>query len=466
MRRIQFLLYIVIIPFVYGCHGDEDNGIISWTQDASALIENGVLCDYKQTKIALKFTTTNSDVSVSSNESWVDTSISLVDGNGELNICVLENFDISSRHGTVMVHSQNGTTIIHIKQEGVPNVVPENDVYYHSYMNGEIKVKVQAGSPPTVTIFPKGASWISISEVAVAGKNEYVISLSLNKNEGVGRIASLDFKINGHPADISCKPCIIQEPAPFEESVEISTDKPGCLQILLGNNVSNIDRIRFLKIIGPINCLDFPIIKSFFSMDEDNCTRRSVSIDLSQCAIVAGNRNPYEYYGWDPTTEGQGVHMSGEIPSNVFTNAVNLKEIILPESLKIIGSSAFSGCKSLKMIQIPNSVEEISSKAFYGCTGLEEVQIDTDSNLSYIGNQAFTTGSTLKTLTIPTTAINISSEAFLGCSVSSLHLKWPEPLEIRIVPKADECTLFVPRGTGELYRNTKNWCNFKDIIEE
>lgn len=130
-----------------------------------------------------------------------------------------------------------------------------------------------------------------------------------------------------------------------------------------------------------------------------------------------------------------------------------------------IGSSAFKGCKNLKEVQIPVSVEEINSKAFYGCTGMEDIKISTASNLSSIGNQAFTTGSLLNDLIIPITVMNISSEAFLGCSVSRLHLNRPEPLEVKIVPKTD-ATLCVPKGTAELYRNTRNWCNFKNIIEE
>ena len=188
--------------------------------------------------------------------------------------------------------------------------------------------------------------------------------------------------------------------------------------------------------------------------------------DLSESAIVAGDKNPFEYYGWNPSKKYEDIFLHGEIPGNVFTNAINLKEIILPEGLKIIGTSAFKGCENLNRVQIPNSVEEINSKAFYGCPKMEDIQLNHDSNLSSIGNQAFTTGSLLKDLTIPMTVMSLSVEAFLGCSVSRLHLKWEEPLEIRIVPKAEGCSLFVPKGTAELYRNTRNWCNFKEIIEE
>ena len=191
-----------------------------------------------------------------------------------------------------------------------------------------------------------------------------------------------------------------------------------------------------------------------------------VDIDLSECNIVAGNQNPYEYFGWHSSKIFEDVFMYGEIPSGVFSNATNLKSIILPKNLKIVGHSAFAGCKNLKTIDIPANVEEINSKAFYECIRLQEIKLTSNIALTSIGNQAFTTKSTLNELTIPATVVNVGVEAFLGCSVSKLHLKWLEPLEIRIVPKVEGCTLYVPQGTPAIYRKTRNWSKFSDVIEE
>ena len=191
-----------------------------------------------------------------------------------------------------------------------------------------------------------------------------------------------------------------------------------------------------------------------------------VDIDLSECNIVAGNQNPYEYFGWHPYKIFEDVFMYDEIPSGVFSNATNLKSIILPKNLKIVGHSAFAGCKSLKTIDIPADVEEINSKAFYGCIRLQEIKLASNVSLTSIGNQAFTTKSTLNELTIPATVVNMGVETFLGCSVSKLHLKWFEPLEIRIVPKVEGCTLYVPQGTAAIYRKTQNWSKFSNVIEE
>lgn len=125
MRQITFyLLSIVLSAFMSSCH-DEEFEKISWSQDALVLIKEGISFSSDKTETVLKFTTKSSDISVSSDEAWIDTSISLIDGNGELRVNISENPDISSRQGIVVVSSKGETTIIHITQEGIPRVVPE-----------------------------------------------------------------------------------------------------------------------------------------------------------------------------------------------------------------------------------------------------------------------------------------------------------------------------------------------------
>ena len=104
-----------------------------------------------------------------------------------------------SRQGNVVVYSQGERIIIPITQEGVPNVIPEKDCYSHNYESGEIRVRVQSGSIPAAEIYPQNADWIKIKEIKAVNENEYDVFLILEKNEGLGRIASLDFKINGRP---------------------------------------------------------------------------------------------------------------------------------------------------------------------------------------------------------------------------------------------------------------------------
>lgn len=62
------------------------------------------------------------------------------------------------------------------------------------------------------------------------------------------------------------------------------------------------------------------------------------------------------------------------IEPNAFVESVALHTINLPEGLKIIGASAFTKCKSLKSITIPDSVMQIGNAAFKE-SGLTEIRI-------------------------------------------------------------------------------------------
>ncbi|MDD4820078.1 MAG: leucine-rich repeat protein [Flavobacteriales bacterium] len=53
-----------------------------------------------------------------------------------------------------------------------------------------------------------------------------------------------------------------------------------------------------------------------------------------------------------------------------------LKDVTLPESLKIIGASTFSGCSSLTSLNIPVSVQTIDATAFQNATNLNELVLN------------------------------------------------------------------------------------------
>lgn len=65
-----------------------------------------------------------------------------------------------------------------------------------------------------------------------------------------------------------------------------------------------------------------------------------------------------------------------EIDGFVFSDFFNLKKIILPESLKIIGHRAFNGCETLKELRIPCNVESIDYRALDECKSLRKLVIE------------------------------------------------------------------------------------------
>ncbi len=58
------------------------------------------------------------------------------------------------------------------------------------------------------------------------------------------------------------------------------------------------------------------------------------------------------------------------LADNAFNSCVALKNVVLSEGLKTIGSKAFANCTSLIKIIIPSTVSEIKDKVFDACTAL------------------------------------------------------------------------------------------------
>ncbi len=145
------------------------------------------------------------------------------------------------------------------------------------------------------------------------------------------------------------------------------------------------------------------------------------------------------------------------IAINAFTNnGKNLKSIVLPEGLKIIGSSAFSSLYSLSQINIPSSVVSIGNNAF-GSTDLYENQSNWENGGFYIDNwllavddvkmTEFTVkegtvgvsdgksdtslfpskATSISSLTLPSTLKYIGNRSFARLKITSLEL--PETLE-------------------------------------
>lgn len=466
MKRIFKIIPILLLTILAGCHRDEPfNGFI-WDKESEGFVRDGIMINSERQTVILNFTNSNGSIlSVHTDKEWLD--VSLNEGRGELTIQVNPNESYEERTGIVIVTIGDQTTKIEIHQKGMYMVIPENKCYVHESDKGSIAVRVKANGLLEVGLYPSDCNWAKVSDVKKEKYDEWLVTILLNENQGLGRIASLEFIVEGTKVANNCGPCVIQEPAPFEEDVEFKVSEPGMLPILLGDNINNLRSIRNLTIKGGINGLDFPILKKLFISEDPATLNQSISIDLSDCAIVAGYKNPFQYYGWTPSGIDEQIPVFyGEIPQGLFTNARNLTSIHLPESLKVVGRMAFSGCSNLESIDIPDAVEEIGAKAFWECSGIKEINISTYSNLTSIGNQAFTTGSIIESLSLPECLTHIAGEAFLGCTVSQLHLHWIDPFEVRIVPNTEFCTLYVPVGTSHIYRTIRNWCNFKQIIEE
>ncbi len=122
--------------------------------------------------------------------------------------------------------------------------------------------------------------------------------------------------------------------------------------------------------------------------------------------------------------------------AEVFSGDINLKTVIMPQNIKVIGNYAFSGCSMLESAVINKGTEYIGKNSFRGCTGLKSVTlpeglitiddgafdgclslpgIKLPESLEYIGRFAFQFCTNIKTLVIPENVQYIGDMAFCAC---------------------------------------------------
>ena len=97
-----------------------------------------------------------------------------------------------------------------------------------------------------------------------------------------------------------------------------------------------------------------------------------------------------------------------------FYRCKSLMSIIIPNSVKNIGWSAFQECTSLTSVIIPNNVINISGHAFYGCTSLKSVIIG--NSVTSIGRGAFEDCESLTSVTMSDSVTSIGDSAFDHCT--------------------------------------------------
>ncbi len=114
---------------------------------------------------------------------------------------------------------------------------------------------------------------------------------------------------------------------------------------------------------------------------------------------------------WNYTLENDEIieikYESGEIQENLY-----IPSYLNGYPLTKIQADAFESNMNLKNVIIPKTVKEIGQWAFRSCSNLVGIKIDEDSALTKIGKQAFYGCSNLDNITIPDTVIEIGVGAF------------------------------------------------------
>lgn len=166
------------------------------------------------------------------------------------------------------------------------------------------------------------------------------------------------------------------------------------------------------------------------------------------------------------------------IEENAYSEHEEIESLEMPDSVTYIGDDAFQGCSNLRTIKFSANLETIDTGAFSGCDSLTEIILP--EGLSTIeGAVMFSSGSfamckSLTKVTLPKSINWIGSWAFEKCeNLKSITIKNPDPstIENNDDPIAEDslyetCTLIVPNGSIEAYKNHEMFRKFKNIISE
>lgn len=186
----------------------------------------------------------------------------------------------------------------------------------------------------------------------------------------------------------------------------VNLTEAGTLGKVIRSFKKNPDKIRNLKVSGPITTEDFYFMRDSMAILE--------AINLKEAKVV----KCFDYLS--------GITADDIIPSSAFNNKQTLTYFSFPEQITYIGSSAFRNTSLSGVLIIPDDVTKIQQDAFNN-TLIGSVVFS--SKLTRIGDNAFNECKSLTgTLTLPETLTYIGSGAFSDCSFTGeLHL--PNSLE-------------------------------------
>ena len=245
--------------------------------------------------------------------------------------------------------------------------------------------------------------------------------------------------------------------------VTLELDKAGTLPDKISESQKNL--ITNLKIVGKINGTDLKFIREMAGCDVNGKeTDGKLSIlDLSEAKIVEGGD---AYYS--DRDDGFIYTSNDKLGDYVFNDCSGLTSLTLTSSVTKIGCYALSNCIGLTSLTLPSSITEIGELAFLNCRGLTNFTIP--SGVTSIGSGAFFCCYGLISLTIPSSVTWIGSEAFKVCSsLTSIYAymeKLPETGS-NLFLGCDEknCTVYVPKGTGNAYFRSAEFGYFYNIVE-
>jgi hypothetical protein len=150
-------------------------------------------------------------------------------------------------------------------------------------------------------------------------------------------------------------------------------------------------------------------------------------------------------------TLAEGIETIG----NYAFNGTEISSLALPASLKSIGEGAFENCDNLTSCELPEGLTSLDSYVFYSCEKLSKIILP--STLKQIGSSLIRYSGVSAVVSHIQEPLKISNYVF-GTS------QWDSELQANVYQPCS-ATLYVPEGTKEKYQQYEGWTMFKAIEE-
>lgn len=260
---------------------------------------------------------------------------------------IAQNEDREKREGSITIKSGELSETITVYQAGAqPTIVITRHTYEVSSKGETIKVEINSNVEFSISIPAAYSAWIqeAAEPRALSTHTKYfTISANLETHSRSGKILFTSQEHN------LTEKVTIQQKAIDADVTTVHVPTKGTLASVLAENNLETSSIVLLKITGELDEDDFRTIRKM---------RKLKSLDLSRTTIT-------------------------EVPAKACYEALNIQNILLPNTLEVINEQAFEFC-GFQTVKIPASVKTIRPKAFCDNRSLVSIIFEQGSQLETI----------------------------------------------------------------------------------
>lgn len=245
MRTIYLTLTTLALLLLLSCCHENDT-ILTFDTGSKKLI-NSKLEFYSNGGNANLFFTTNKEAQpiisidyLTRNESeWLSAKGFVDSGNGEITIHCDKNNTLNKREASIHVAVDDANFTIKVIQRPAGTANTTYDAYVVGKKEQTKEIEFTSNGKLTFSLRFDRPIWIKYDTIEQEEKVKLL--LSIEPNEGLGRIAFIDVYVDGiKHSSISVR----QQPATFSPNVVIPAVEAGSLYVLLGDEEANIRHMQ------------------------------------------------------------------------------------------------------------------------------------------------------------------------------------------------------------------------------